>query len=194
MTWGPRTAETSPKQAEGDKIYAYAVYNDTSGNLAAFMPVCKDLGDTAEYNVIMTTTAVTVGPNFNAQTAGKVVLSSNVFAGGVSTGSVPEFFGVYSPTNPSDRPSNGDVIRVMTFGSTPVQISAGQNPNVGDYLQVAATDALAHTITRTSNAPSTGMKIGRVTATTGSISLGQAVSAPGFQFGFLVNGFIGGAG
>lgn len=190
MPWGPRVAETSPKQAEGDKTYYFAVYNDTSGNLTAYMPVCKDLSDSAEFNVIQSTTALTVGPNLNAQTAGKVVLSSNVFAGGISTGSVPELFGIYSPTNPQDKPSTGDVIRVMTFGSTPVQISSGQSPNVGDYLQVVTQDNLAHVIPRANNAPSNGMKIGRITGTTSSISLGQSVSAPGFQFGFLVNGFV----
>lgn len=198
MPWGPRVAETSSQQAEGDKIYLFAQYDDTSGNLTAFMPVYKNLADAAEYNTFSTTALTqtstktsTYPQGTTVNTAGKVVLGTNAFAGGISTGAVPEFFGIYSPTNPTDKPSTGDIIRVLRFGSTPVQISSGQaSANVGDYLQGNSTDTLARVISRTANQPSKGMYIGRVAGTGNQISVGLPYTAPGFQFGFLINGFV----
>lgn len=201
MPWGPRVAPTSVIDAEGDKIYVFAQYNDTSGNLTAFMPVCKDLSDSAEYNTALSTTAFTLTNSSTVdpikapkgivqRTCGKVVLANNAFSGGVSTGAVPEVMGIYSPANPNDKPSIGDIIRVMKFGATPIQISAGFTANVGDYVLATSGTALAITTVRTGPQPSLGAYIGRVTGSVNQISVGQAATQPGFQFGFLINGFV----
>lgn len=197
MPWGPRVAETSPTLAEGDKQYIFGVYNDVSGNLTGFMPVYKDLSDSAEYDSLVSTTALTAGLLIGKATAGRVVLGNNYLANGggagASAGTSAPFVGVYSPTNPNDRPSTGDVIRITKFGVTPVQISAGQSPNVGDYLLSDSLQPLALTRGRLAAAgrPSQGQQLGYVTATTGAISIGQAVAPLNtFGFGFLVNGWV----
>lgn len=192
MPWGPRVAETSPVLAEGDKLYLFGVYNDVSGNLTAYMPLYKDCADAAEFDSLNPTTALTAGPLVGKATAGRVLLGKTFNSGGISAGDAPVFVGIYTPTNPSDKPSTGDVVRITRLGVTPVQISSGQNPNVGDYIQADFNQNLALTRPRGGQAPSTGAYIGRVLATTSQISLGQAITAPAAPggFGFLINGWI----
>lgn len=194
MPWGPRITETSNRLAEGDKLYFSAEYNDTSGSLTAFMPVYKDLSEAAEYNNINNATQVTVGPLAKLQSAGRVVTGSNNNASAKATGSLPLCVGIYSPTNAADVPSIGDVIRVMRIGSTPVQISSGQNPHVGDFIIGDWSQNLALTMTPSNGAglqPSVGNIIGRVLGTAGQISAGQAISpVPSGKLGFLVNGYV----
>lgn len=206
MPWGPRVGNPSPVQAEGDKLYVYGQYNDISGNLVGYMPVYKDMSDAAEWNVENPVTAITVGTNSNViqfgqnqkQSAGRVVTATNFNSGFVSSGDVPAFVGVYNPEVPGTRPSTGDMIRIQRFGATPVAISAGQAPNVADFLNTSGTQALF--LTKPRNSPSIGDEfnyVGRVLGTSAQISTGQAINPvqqtasgqPPFQY-FLVNGWI----
>jgi hypothetical protein len=67
--WGPRAAETSATLAEGDKLFLFAVYNDQSGNLTAYMPVYKDVSDASEFDSLNSITALTAGPLVGKATA-----------------------------------------------------------------------------------------------------------------------------
>ncbi len=215
MPWGPRVAETSTNFGEGDKLYVYGQYSGPSGQLTAFMPLYKDVSDAAEYGYILPATQIAVGPFAKLQSAGKVTLATtavgsptpitpgstvNINAGAISTGVPPVFIGAYSPTNPNDRPSNGDVVRITRFGVTPVQISAGGAPAVGDYILTQEnspffTTLSAYSVAATS--PSLGAYAGRVVATGTQISGGTAISpVPSFStatsgyLAFLVNGWL----
>lgn len=221
MPWGPRVAETSLNIAEGDKLYVFGQYNGPSGQLTMGMPLYKDVSDSAEYNAINTTTKLTAfsggfPTNFTAtnppQTAGRVTLSTiatsgitpggsaNINAGAISTGSIPVFVGAYSPTNPTDRPSTGDVVRITRFGITPIQVSAGVTPAVGDYITVQQASPFFGTVAAPlgiSTGFTPGQAVGRVTATAGFISAGQVItpvpfaasSTPGY-LEFLVNAWV----
>lgn len=198
MPWGPRTAETSTNIAEGDKLYYFGVYSGPSGSLTAFAPVYKDVSDAAEYGFIVTATKITAGAFAGLQSAGKVTVGSialnsgNLNAGAVSAGQIPTTMGIYSPTNPADVPSLGDVVRIMRVGVTPVQISSGQNPAVGDYIIGDSNQNLALTRSNTAaGTPSLGAYLGRVIATGAQISLGQTITPlSAGKLGFLVNGWV----
>jgi hypothetical protein len=214
MPWGPRASDPSPVQAEGDKLYVFGQYSGASGALSAFMPVYKDVTDAAEYNVVNAATKITVGttiaqPNTLAgssnanqvNTAGKVTLGNTPFSGGVSAGSVPAFVGIYNPETLGTRPSVGDIIRIQRWGSTPVAISAGFAPAVGDYINSGLNNAFAQTTGQNANQPSVGSYIGRVLATAAQISVGQTITPlPAFQVSgsgglgggtyYLINGYI----
>lgn len=198
MPWGPRVTETSPIIAEGDKLYWNFQYSGVSGSLTAFMPVFKDLSDAAEYDSINNTTAL-VAPAVpvGKQSAGKATIGTDFNAGATqAAGFAPIPVGVYSPGNPTDRPSTGDLIRVMrTGGISPVQISSGQTANIGDFIVVQNNQALAFTVPATTqgNVSLGQAAIGRVVAFGNQISVGAAPTQtrmPG-GFGFLINGWIG---
>jgi|GEM_PF-6625696 len=227
MPWGPRVADPSPIQAEGDKLYVFGQWNDQSGLLQPYQPVYKDLSDAAEWNVQNSKTAITVGTtlaniqagitgnNFpgqganQAQSVGRVVGAANVNAGGASNGTPPLFVGIFNPENVTSRPSTGDVIRIQRLGATPVGISGGQTPNVGDYLLADHNQPFALTRPavgaggfQNGGQPSLGTAIfGRVLGTGNQISAGAAVTPAqvnipaGGAYGaganyFLVNGWI----
>lgn len=193
MPWGPRVTETSSNLAEGDKLYIAAQYNDTSGSLTAFMPVYKDFSDAAEFDSLNTATALTAGPLKGLQSAGKAVTATNVNAAGISAGGGGGLFmGIYSPTNPNDVPSTGDMIRLMRFGATPIQISSGFAPGVGDFIITSDSQNLAAIVQRrAASQPSFGQYIGRVLGTGGMISTGGVISPlPSGKLGFLVNGWV----
>ena len=202
MGWGPRVADSSVIQAEGDKLYVFGQWNDQSGLLQPYQPVYKDFSDAAEWNVQNSGTALTVGltiaqvnagqtnlgfpgqgPNL-AQSVGRVVGSTNFNAGGASNGTPPLFVGIFNPENVTSRPSTGDVIRIQRLGATPVAISGGSVPKVGDYLIADSTQPFA--ITRPAVAaggfqnggqPSLGSAIfGRILATANQISYGATVT------------------
>ena len=61
MGWGPRVADPSVIQAEGDKLYVFGQWNDQSGLLQPYQPVYKDFSDAAEWNVQNSGTALTGG-------------------------------------------------------------------------------------------------------------------------------------
>ena len=215
MPWGPRTSDPSPVQAEGDKLYVFGQYSGPSGSLAAYMPVYKDLSDAAEYNVINAATKITVGttittPNTlsgssnanQVNTAGKVTLAGQFNAANPSAGGIPPFVGIFVPEQPGSRPSVGEIIRLQRFGATPVAISAGVSPAVGDFIISQTTNPFAFTTGQLTGNPSTGSAyIGRVLGTAAQISVGQTITPlPNVQVGgsgglgggnyYLVNGYI----
>ena len=202
MAWGPRVADPSYIQAEGDKLYVFGQWNDQSGLLQPYQPVYKDFSDAAEWNVQNAGTALTVGltiaqvnggqtnlgfpgqgPN-QAQSVGRVVGSTNFNAGGASNGTPPLFVGIFNPENVTSRPSTGDVIRIQRLGATPVAISGGQSPKVGDYLladSVQPFSLVRPAVTaggfQNGGQPSLGSAIfGRVLATANQISFGATVT------------------
>ena len=225
MPWGPRVADPSPIQGEGDKLYVYGQYNDLSGRLTPYAPVYKDLSDAAEWQENNSATAVTVGTTLanvaagvagvpgiganQANSVGRVVSALNFNAGGASLGTPPLLVGIYNPENVTYYPSTGDVIRIQRLGCTPVAISGGQSPQVGDYLLATSTQPWAITQRQAAAGglnvgqyPSNGQAIfGRVLATGNQISTGAAVTPASVKIPvnaqyvagstyFLVNGFI----
>lgn len=200
MPWGPRVSDPSPVQAEGDKLYMYGQYNDTSGSLVPYMPVYKDFSDAAEWNLNNPATAITVGTNANnpqfgqnqKNSAGRVVTAANFNAGAT----LPQHIGAYNPEVPGTRPSTGDMIRIQRWGATPIGISSGQAPNVGDF--VVSGLSLYRTGLQTQPSIGAGFNYaGRVLGTAGQISTGAAINPvqqtvpgqPAFQY-FLVNAWI----
>ena len=213
--WGPRVAETSTNSGEGDKLFVYGQYSGPSGQLLVGMPLYKDVSDPAEYGFINPTTQVTVGPNAKLQSAGKVTLAAqnvgspmpitpgatvNINAGAISSGAAPVFIGAFSPTNPTDRPSTGDVVRLTRFGVTPIAVSAGQVVNVGDVILTQEASPYFTTappgVATQGGLVSVGYYAGRVVATGTQISGGGAIVVPTAASGtagllnFLVNGWV----
>ncbi len=199
MPWGPRVTETSVNSAEGDKLYWSFQYSGASGSLTAFMPVFKDFSDSAEWDSLNSTTKfIAPAVPLNTQTAGKATVGTDFNAGSTqAAGFLPLPLGVYSPINPNDKPSTGDIIRVIrTGGITPVQISAGQTAAIGDVIYVKTGQPLAFTAAGGAGLASLGNNaIGRVTAFGNTISVGAAptqTQMTGSSYnGFLINGWIG---
>lgn len=176
----------------------YGQYNDTSGTMVPYMPVYKDLSDSAEYNV-QGPVPITVGTNNNTvqfgqnqkQSAGRVVTASNFNAG-----TFPQLLGAYTPEVPGTRPSTGDIIRITRWGPTPVGISGGQAPNVGDFLE-GGTQLFRTTASTNPSSGAGANYAGRITGTAGQISAGAAINPvaqnvpgfPAFQY-FIVNAWV----
>lgn len=167
--------------AEGDKLFAYFIYNDVSGSLTNGIPVYADIRDAAEYNNLNTTTKLSPAV---AATGGKVMLGTSLPGGGANLTVV----GVYQPVNPGDKPNNGDVIRCLVFGRGVVSAqspAAGAAGNVGSKL--VATAAVVQAVP---GAAVVDQTIGTILATGTNIAYGNTIFAAASATATLVNAFV----
>jgi hypothetical protein len=181
-----KTSATVPSlssmTAEGDKLYSWAIYNDTSGALSLGIPLYIDTSDAGEWNVQFggsTGTALASGSvNYKIQTAGKVVLSTNIAASGS-----PCCVGTYAPEQGFGyKPQKGEKIRILTWGrgvvSVAVKGSGGQVISVGGRLIVSTTGAA--TTSAIQGSATTALNIGTVLATSSYLTYNTTVvAAPG---------------
>jgi hypothetical protein len=168
--------------AKSEQLTAQFVYNDTSGLLSIGMPVYKDVTDSGEFNAIFTTTALSSG----GATGGRVVLGTNALAANLVC------VGIYQPLNFSDKPNNGDTIRVLVFGLgvfSAAAKAAGTAVLVGDIL---IADSSQSSCLSGHNTYTLGKTIGVATATGTSLATGSSIIAvPGSgTTTALVNGFV----
>lgn len=165
---------------EGDKEFAQFIYNDTSGNLKAGMPVYIDCTDSAEFNAINSTTALSPAAK---QSGGNVVLGTNA-----NVGAAPYCVGVFQPDNVNSLPNKGDAIKVLVYGRGLVRAqspAAGSAGNVGGNLVIstAVVDAVP-------GAKAAGQNIGMLTATGTHVTAGSQIFAAASATETLCNAFI----
>lgn len=169
------TPSTSPYRAEGDKLFAYAQYNDVTGSLTVGMPVYLDVRDSAEFNVQYTTTSLPASSvNYNMQTPGNVVLGTT----SAGTGSTLTCMGVYAPTNPSVAPANGSIIRVLVQGRGLVAVSVHSGATAATVgVKLIASASYTGAVPGTA---AVGQVIGTITATgSATASTNSIFAVPG---------------
>lgn len=181
MPWGQRTfASVAGPTAEGDKIFADFIYNDTSAALSIGVPVYVDSTDAAELNTDATTGLTTAGIK---NSGGKVVLGTNANAGANLT-----CVGVYQPSNRNDLPALGDPIRVLVWGRGLVSVqspAAGAAGTVGGY--VIASAAVKQAVP---GARAVGVTIAMLLASRAVVAVGAQLLAAASATPLLYNGFV----
>lgn len=176
MPFGNRVANIG----EGDKTFAQFTYNDTSGNLKAGMPLYIDVTDAAEFNAILSSTALSPAAK---QTEGKVVLGTNA-----NVGAAPYCVGVFQPDNVNSLPNNGDVVKVLVFGRGIVRAqspAAGSAGNVGSNLVLSTT-----VVDAVPGAKAAGTNIGVLLATKTFLTPGTQIFAAASATETICNAFI----
>ena len=133
-----KTSATVPSlsklYAEGDKLFGWAIYNDTTASLSIGMPLYVDITDAAEFNIIFTTTALLSGANFGIATAGKAVLGTNANIGPNAT-----CIGVFYPQQGFGyKPTKGEVVRVLVYGRGVVSTTVAATGSGNTALTVGA--------------------------------------------------------
>lgn len=183
MAYGERVFLSNGAYAEGDKLFTYGIYNDTTGNLTMGMPLYKDCTDAAEWNNRYSTTALS--PAVQA-TGGNMVLGTNAAATNLFC------VGVYQPQNPQDKPSKGDAIRIQIWGAALISACAkasGTAVKVGDIL---ITDSSQTSVLSGHNTYTVGAVVGYALATGTLVASGNTIIAvPGSSATTqVINGFV----
>jgi hypothetical protein len=187
-----KTSATTPSlsklYAEGDKLFGWAIYGDVTGSLTLGMPLYVDIRDAAEFNIQLTSTAVSsASANYQTATAGKVVLGTT----SAGTGSNLTCIGIYAPVQGYGyKPANGEVVRVLIQGRGVVAVcakSGGTAVTVGAKILVSSS-----TLQAICGSAAASQVIGTILATTSFVaSTNQIAAVPGSgQTNVLANAYV----
>lgn len=186
MGYSNRVFSATGAAAEGQKTYDEYIYNDVTGSLSIGKPLYVDVRDAGEFNGGfggLAITATKLSP-VTQPTGGRVVLGTTAAGVGANATCV----GIYAPNSISDRPANGDPVRVITMGRAIVSAqspAAGAAGLVGSKLiaSTAVTDAVP-------GAAVVDLTLGTILATATFVAAGNSIFAAASATATLINAFV----